>query len=161
MSGSKAAGPKTPPTSEVADAPPAERDRAAFEDVLQSLERAWNAGDAAAFGAAMSEDADFVTIRADHLCGRQAIVANHAHIFSTIYAGSRNRISLESVRRLGGDLAVVHARSVLEAPMGPLAGRHEATLSAVMQRGAETWQITSFHITLAPQTRPERGGVDA
>ena len=127
-------------------------DVAPFEAVLRRLEAAWNAGDATAFGAAMAEDADFVTIRADHLRGRHAIVASHAHIFSTIYAGSRNQIELESTRGLGEDTTVVHARSVLTAPTGPLAGRSEATLSAVMLRKAETWQITSFHITLASPT---------
>ena len=125
-------------------------DQAVFDVVLHKLELAWNAGDAAAFGAVMAEDADFVTIRADHLRGRESIVASHAHIFSTIYAGSRNQVSLQSARRLTEDVAVVHARSVLTAPTGPLAGRHEATYSAVMQRGAGTWQIASFHITLAP-----------
>ena len=98
----------------------------------------------------MAENADFVTIRADHLRGRQAIVASHAHIFPTIYAGGRNQISLEAVRRLSEDMAVVQARSVLESRRGSLAGRHEAMLSAVMLRRGEMWQITSFHITLAP-----------
>ncbi len=138
--------------AEVQAVPTAEPDHAASVEVLRTLEQAWNVGDAAAFGAAMAEDADFVTIRADHLRGRQAIVASHAHIFSTIYAGSRNQISLESVRRLGEDVVLVHARSTLQAPTGPLAGRHEATLSAVMRRAGETWQIASFHITLVPST---------
>ena len=144
------------PTVESPTATMAELDRSAFEGVLRSLEQAWNSGDAAAFGTAMAEDADLVTIRADHLRGRKAIVASHAHIFSTIYAGSRNQISLESTRRLSEDLAVVHARSVLEAPAGPLAGRHEAILSLVMLRQETTWQITSFHITLAPQIHSEQ-----
>lgn len=130
-------------------------DHAPFEAVLRRLELAWNAGDAAAFGAAMAEDADFVTIRADHLRGRQAITASHAHIFSTIYAGSRNQISLQSARWLRADMAVVHARSVLMAPTGPLAGRHEATLSAVVLGAGETWMIASFHITLAAPAAPD------
>ena len=123
-----------------------------FARILNRLEDAWNAGDGDAFAAAMAIDADFVTIRADRLKGREAIAASHRHIFSTFYAGSRNRISLGSVRRLGGNVAVVHAHSVLEAPTGPLAGRHEATLSAVMRWNDTVWRIASFHITLAPST---------
>ncbi len=128
-----------------------ERDQLAFVSILAELESAWNAGNAAAFGAPMMEDADFVTIRGDHLRGRQAIVASHAHIFSTIYAGSRNHLSLESARPLSENVALVHARSVLEAPTGPLAGRHEARSSMVFLREDGTWRITSFHITLVPQ----------
>ncbi len=127
-----------------------EADHAAFLDLLRGLEAAWNAGDGAAFGARMAENADFVTIRADRLRGRKAIAASHSGIFSTIYAGSRNRISLESARMLGTDVSLLHARSVLEAPEGPLAGRHEARFSTVLLRENGEWRITSFHITLAP-----------
>ena len=122
-----------------------------FSELLQKLERAWNAGDGPAFGAPMAEDADFVTVRADHLRGRQAIVESHIGIFSTIYAGSRNRITLESVKQLSDSVALVHARSVLEAPTGPLTGRHEATFSTVMLCERGLWQIASFHITLAAE----------
>ena len=126
-------------------------DGSIFGELLQRLELAWNAGDGTAFGAPMTEDADFVTVRADHLRGRKAIVDSHLNIFSTIYAGSRNQITLKSVRRLSEHVALVHARSVLEAPTGPLAGRHEAMFSTVMLRENGLWQITSFHITLAPE----------
>ncbi len=126
-------------------------ERSIFAGLLHELELAWNAGDGTAFGAPMAEDADFVTIRADHLRGRKAIIDSHAGIFSTIYAGSRNRISLESARRLGETVALVHARSVLEAPAGPLAGRHEATFSTILVCGNGRWQISAFHITLAPE----------
>ncbi len=106
----------------MADTPPAPvpNDREAIaRDVLRRLQDAWNAGDRAAFGAPIS-----VTIRADHLKGRQGIVASHLHIFETFYKGSRNEISLESVRMLGDGIALVHARSVLQAPDGTLACRH-------------------------------------
>lgn len=121
----------------------------AFEHVLRRLQDAWNAGDGTAFGASMAEDADFVTIRADRLKGRDAIVASHQHIFSTFYAGSRNELSLESARMIDDRVALVHARSLLQAPTGPLAGRHEARLSLVLVPADQGWEITSFHITLA------------
>ena len=131
-----------------------ESDHAAFVGILNELESGWNAGDEMAFTAAMAEDADFITIRADHLRGRRAIVASHAGIFATFYAGSRNSLRLESARLLGEDVALLHVRSVLEAPTGPLAGRHEATISLVLLRKYGKWQITSFHITLASPTPP-------
>ena len=121
----------------------------AFEGILRHLQDAWNAGDGAAFGAPMAEDADFVTIRADHLKGRNAIVASHRHIFSSFYAGSRNELTLESARMIDERVALVHARSALQAPTGPLAGRHEARLSLVLVSLGRGWEITSFHITLA------------
>ena len=126
-------------------------DSTAFKEVLHRLELAWNAGDGEAFGSPMAEDADFVTIRGDHLRGRKTIVDSHRGIFSTIYAGSHNQIIFKSVKWLSEDVALVHARSILEAPAGPLVGRHEATFSTVMLCKNGMWQITSFHITLAPE----------
>ncbi len=130
-------------------APVAVHHETAFEGVLRRLQDAWNAGDGTAFGATMAEDADFVTVRADHLKGRNAIAASHRHIFSTFYAGSRNELSLENARMIDERVALVHARSVLQAPAGPLVGRHEARLSLVLVAASQGWEIASFHITLA------------
>ncbi len=130
-------------------APMAGHHEPAFEAVLRQLQDAWNAGDATAFGAPMAGDADFVTIRAEHLKGRDAIVASHRHVFSALYAGSRNELRLEGARMIDERVALVHARSVLHAPTGPLAGVHEARLSLVLVPVGQDWEITSFHITLA------------
>ena len=125
-------------------------DRAAVEAIVANLETAWNAGDGSKFGASFSIDADFVTIRAEHLRGRETIASGHAAIFRTIYAGSINRYTVESVRLLRPDVALVHVHSVLNAPSGPLAGRHTARFSAVLTSEAGGWQIASLHNTLAP-----------
>jgi uncharacterized protein (TIGR02246 family) len=98
----------------------------------------------------MAEDADFVTIRAEHFRGRQAISSAHDGIFRTIYAGSKNRYTIDSVRLLHEDVALLHVKAVLDAPAGPLAGRHEALFSAVLTREPSGWRIASFHNTLAP-----------
>ncbi len=136
--------------------PTSDSDRDAFVRIVRELESAWNAGDGAAFGAPMAEDADFVTIRAEHFRGRQAIVAGHSAIFRTIYAGSRNRYSLESARTLREGVALIHVRAILEVPSGPLVGQHEATFSAVLVLEDGAWQIASFHNTLAPPPPPPR-----
>ena len=125
-------------------------DKTSFQNVLNDLMQAWNAGDGDGFAACMAEDADFVTIRADHLHGQWEIAASHRHIFETIYAGSRNDMTLEAARILGEGMALIHASCVLDSPSGPLAGRRKARFSAVLLHEGERWAITSFHITLAP-----------
>lgn len=125
-------------------------DRAAIEGIVARLEAAWNAGDAEAYGAPVAPDADFVTIRAEHVRGRDAIASGHASIFWTIYAGSVNRHTLESVRLLRPDVALAHVHAVLNVPSGPLAGPHMARFSAVLTREVGGWQSVSFHNTVAP-----------
>jgi uncharacterized protein (TIGR02246 family) len=126
------------------------QDRVAIERVVHGLETAWNAGDGSAFGATMAHDADFVTIRAEHIVGREAIGAGHAAIFRTVFSGSSIRYTVETARLLAPDVALVHVQSALDVPAGPLAGRHDALFSAVLVRHADGWIIASFHNTLAP-----------
>ena len=50
------------------------------------------------------------------------------------------------------NVALAHVRAVLEAPSGPLEGRHEAIFSLVLLRESGRWEITAFHITLTTPT---------
>ena len=125
-------------------------DRGAIEGIVKSMEAAWNAADGAGYAAPFAADADFVTIRAEHHRSREAIAAGHSEIFRTIYAGSVNRFEVESARLLRPDVALVHVHATLDAPAGPLAGRHHARFSLVLTREAAGWQIASLHNTLAP-----------
>ena len=129
-----------------------ETQKAGVLNVIKQMEIAWNAGDAKGFAAPMAEDVDFITIRADHLYGRQAVVDSHIDVLSTFYAGSTNHFNVEAVRMLRDDVALAHVRAVLEAPSGPLEGRHEATYTLVLSRQNGMWEATAFHITLATPT---------
>lgn len=129
-----------------ADLAPGER--AALEDIVRQLEAAWNTMDGAAFAAPFASDADFVNIRGEHHQGRPAIAEGHAAIFRTIYAGSRVHFTVESARLLRPEVALLHVRSVLDAPQGPLAGRHRACFSLAVTKEAGRWEIAAFHNTL-------------
>ena len=127
-------------------------DRKAIEAIVATLEAAWNAGDARAFASQFAVDADFVNIRAEHFTGREAIAIGHEHIFRTIYAGSINRLTLESVRYVGVGVALAHVRAALEAPAGPMAGSNGAIFSLVLTcEAVGRWRIDSLHNTLAPR----------
>ncbi|WP_426562016.1 SgcJ/EcaC family oxidoreductase [Angustibacter sp. McL0619] len=129
---------------------PTDARRVALE-VLARLEAAWNDGDGAAFGAEYAADASFVTIRGEHIVGSRAIGAGHGAIFASIYAGSVNRMELVSATETAPGVVLSIAMSTLDAPSGPLAGRHHAMSTSVFVRrpdGAGDWQIASTHNTL-------------
>jgi uncharacterized protein (TIGR02246 family) len=123
-------------------------DPAGLERIVAQLEAAWNGMDGPAFAAPFASDADFVTIRGEHLRGRPAIAAGHSAIFRTIYTGSTIRLTVENARLLRTDVALVHVHSVLDAPTGPLAGRHRARFSLVLTREPEGWVIAALHNTI-------------
>ena len=129
-------------------------DRAAIEGIVATLQAAWNAGDGDAFGAVFADDADFLNIRAEHVRGRVAIASGHIGIFRTIYAGSVVQLTLESLRLLRPDVALMHVHSTLDAPSGPMKGKHDGRFSAVLTRDAGGWRIASFHNMVIPTTGP-------
>ena len=134
----------------------ASSDRAALERIVSRLEAAWNAMDGSAFAAPFAGDADFVNIRGEHFRGRPTIAAGHAAIFRTIYAGSTNQYTVEGARLLRPEVALVHVRSVLQAPQGPLAGRHAARFSLVLTKESGGWEIAALHNTLEAPPGPPR-----
>ncbi|MFN8549628.1 MAG: SgcJ/EcaC family oxidoreductase [Candidatus Eisenbacteria bacterium] len=129
--------------------------RAALEAIVGKLESAWNEGSGEAFAVPFAEDADFVTIRGEHMRGRTVIAAGHDALFRTIYAGSRNQCAIEAARLLRPDVALVHVRAVMDAPSGPLEGRHGACFSLIVCRAAAGWEIAALHNTLQAAPVPQ------
>ena len=118
-------------------------------EFFANLEAAWNTADGARFGAEFAEVTDFVTIRGEHLHGGSALIAaGHQGIFDTIYRGSTNSIHLDRVREVAPGCLLVHATSTLDAPTGPLAGKRQAKMSALLVEQDGTWKATAFHNTL-------------
>jgi uncharacterized protein (TIGR02246 family) len=123
-------------------------DRGALDKIVRDLEAAWNAGDGVAFAAPFAADADFVNIRGEHVRGRDTIAAGHAGIFRTIYAGSRNHYVVEHARLLRPEVMLARVHATLDAPHGPLAGRHHARFSLVLTKEPDGWEIVALHNTV-------------
>lgn len=116
--------------------------------VLHDLETAWNSADGAAFGAAFAPDATFVTIRGEHVVGRDAIGAGHSGIFATIYSGSTNRMELVDATEVAPGVVVGVSTHTLECPSGPLAGVHRARSTIMIVHTTVGWQAVACHNTL-------------
>jgi hypothetical protein len=43
---------------------------------------------------------------------------------------------------------VIHANATLDCPTGPMAGVNHARFTAVLVRGSDAWEATTFHNTL-------------
>ena len=123
-------------------------DRAAVTTIVQELEASWNAADGARFGVPFTDDADFVTIRAEHLRGREAIARGHQGIFDSIYKGSTVGYEVVGVRPIAPGVLVAHVKTELNAPSGPLAGRHNSLFTIVLVQQESDWRIAAFHNTL-------------
>ncbi len=114
------------------------------EEIITELERAWNAGDGAAWAANFAEDADFVDVVGRIQRGRAVIARESQNIFDTIYRGSTLKISLVSSRPIGDGLELAHTTTVLQIPAGPKAGEGRAVQTKLVRDG----KIVAFHNTI-------------
>ena len=142
------------------------QDERSIRRIVEQLETAWNAGDSTAFAAPFAEDADFVDILGEHHRGRSVIEAGHRHILSTFYQGSQNHYTVESIRFVRPDVAIVFIRARLLSRLGVAVddARHESHQSQTMRedqarptltvaKEGETWQIVAFQNTRIAEVR--------
>jgi uncharacterized protein (TIGR02246 family) len=95
--------------SVVAGSPVSDADERAIRSIHYRMIDAWNAGDATAFVAPFTDDADFVAFEGTHLRGREQMFGFHQQIFDTIVKGSRMEGEVKFVRLMSPAVAVMHS----------------------------------------------------
>ncbi len=130
--------------------------RAVVCDIADQLEHSWNTVDGAAYAEPFADDADFITIRGDHLTGRRTIAAGMSEILTTIYLDSTVAVRATRVRCVSPTTIVAQIEHVLDAPTGPLAGVNTTLATVVIVETARGWEITTLHNTLVVDPSPDR-----
>jgi uncharacterized protein (TIGR02246 family) len=89
----------------------------------------------------------FTNIFGQVFIGRSAFEEQHARIFATVYRGSRLEQTVEHLRMVQPDVALVDTSVVLSIPPTPaLPGRIVRTkLAQVLVRKTGAWQVMSYH----------------
>jgi uncharacterized protein (TIGR02246 family) len=119
----------------------------ALHGLVYQLEAAWNAADSTSFAALFAEDADFIHILGGYYAGRTAIEAGHRMIFGTIYKGSTVRYSVEKVRFLRPDVAIIFLRQFLQFKEGGAATELEARPTIIADKNHNGWRIVALQNT--------------
>ena len=122
-------------------------DETAIRDNVRQMETGWNRKSGALFAKPFAEDADYVVINGMHIRGREAIDKGHQHIFDTFMKETTLSLSVERIRHLRPDVAIVHvrARGTTPQPAGPR--ETEARITLVMSKEKEGWRIAAFQNT--------------
>lgn len=119
-------------------------EEAVIRDLYARYDAAWNKGDVKALVAAWADDADHVEPDGRVISGRAALEKDLATRFASDLRGTRSVQTVEAVRLIKPDVAVVDAAYEVTGaqdaegkPLPPLKGRY---LDLWMKRG-NTWQI--------------------
>ena len=129
------------------DADARAQDEREIRALVDGMFDAWRRGDAAAYHADFTDDADYVSFDGSRR-GKADSISSHANLFPTVLYGSRLVGEVESVRFLTPDVAVVHLLgSIVEGwRQQPLRRRLSRQTMVVVRRDGQ-WQITAFHNT--------------
>lgn len=119
----------------------------ALHGMVYQLEAAWNAADSASFAALFAEYADFIHILGGYYTGRAAIESGHRMIFGTIYKGSSVRYSVEKIRFLRPDVAMIFLRQFLQFQEGGAASELEARPTIIAEKVDGSWRIAAMQNT--------------
>lgn len=117
-----------------------------ISDIVNALNAAWVAKDAAAYAAPFAEDAQIITPMGTILSGRAALQARHAFLFSGPLAATTQIVAATRVQFLTGTIAMVDGTSVITG--GPSVTR--SLVRWVMEKRDGSWQIVGQQSTLIP-----------
>jgi uncharacterized protein (TIGR02246 family) len=120
----------------------------AVRDVYQRLMAAWNQGSGEAFAAVFADDGHLVGFDGHHFKGRDEIAPFQQELFDKWLKGSRLVGTVQDVRFLGPDVAVMHAvgGTITRGKSTPAPGRDSVQTLVVTRQGHE-WQIVAFQNT--------------
>lgn len=102
-------------------------DDRAIRDLMDAQARAWDAGDADAYGECFSEDCRYVAFFGGVYRGRVEIVESHRLLFAKVLRGTRLFSEWIEIRHLRPDIAIVVTR-------GEVARRRPARLPKVQSQ---------------------------
>jgi uncharacterized protein (TIGR02246 family) len=123
----------------------------AVDQVLEGIEKRWQAGDGDGLADYFHPDADFVDVLGRIFRGRAAIARIHRKNFATIHLDSRARLERLRTHELAPGVALAHVKGSMSVPAGPLAGDSTATQTMVLVSDGGTWRIRAFHNTFVRQ----------
>lgn len=122
-------------------------DEAAIRALLTRQNEAWTAGDAEAYAAVFTPDADYVTWIGTHIRGREAIAASHVPLFEKYLKGTRLDGEITRLRFLTPDVAVVHGKGAVLKGKKRRTRRNTKVQTSVAVRRDGEWLIAAFQNT--------------
>lgn len=121
-------------------------DEKAIRANVEQMVKGWNAKSGAEFAKPFAADSDYVVVNGMHVKGRPAIDQGHQQIFDSFYKDTDIAATVEKIRFLRPDVAVV----LVLSERFPKADRKQATkgrLTMVMVKNDGKWEIASFQNT--------------
>jgi uncharacterized protein (TIGR02246 family) len=125
------------------------KDEAAIRGIVEQMVKGWSMKSGAEFAKPFAEDSHYVVINGFHIKGRAANAASHQQIFDTIFKNTSLMLTVEQIRFVRPDVAIVHVsgsrKPTKQADSStPIVN---ARITMVMVKNDGKWEIAAFQNT--------------
>src|SRR5690242_6815441 len=134
-------------------------DDAAIRRLVDIFVEGWNAGDGEACARPFAVDADFVNIMGLRARGRDLIARGHGEILSTVYRDTEMKGTVQSIRMVRPDVAVLDVDFLLQSPRPGPFHMLKTTAGIVARKDDGAWWIVAFR-NMVPFERPSAGPLE-
>jgi uncharacterized protein (TIGR02246 family) len=121
-------------------------DEKAISANVEQMVRGWNTKSGEAFAKPFAKDSDYVVINGMHVKGRAANAAGHQQIFDTVYKNTEIAATVEQIRFLRPDVAVVHV-FIEHFSKADKSQSTKCRITLVMVKNESKWEIAAFQNT--------------
>jgi uncharacterized protein (TIGR02246 family) len=118
--------------------------------ILQNLQSGWNNANGNEFAASFADISEFVDITGTLHQNQSPSAIGQAHqgLFMSIYKDSKVAYDLVQAIKIDQGTVLANAKTTLDAPTGPMAGKKGSTITMVLTNSEGAWKIRAFQNTL-------------
>ena len=127
-------------------------DETRIRQIVAEEERAWNQGDAKGYASHFEEEGGFTNVLGTVYYGRRAFEDRHAALFATVFKNTVLSMSVQKIRFIRPDVAVVDIDTEMTGFAALPPGIHAAVdgalrtrLQQVMSKERGEWWIAAYH----------------
>ncbi|MEZ4875581.1 MAG: SgcJ/EcaC family oxidoreductase [Flavobacteriaceae bacterium] len=124
-----------------------QKDEQDIKNTIQLLQKGWNAGSGETFASAFSESHDFIVWNGYYMANMSVEnnAKGHNQIFSTFYKDTQLFYTVDKIKFLSKDIALVHLFGAVVGNTEQRPQNPEVLISMVLQKKGGFWKISSFH----------------
>ena len=134
-------------------------DDSAIRRLVDVFTEGWNAHDGKACARPFAVDADFTNIMGLKAHGRDMIARGHDEILSTFFRNARIRSTIQSIRFIRPEVAVVDVAFRIQSEDGEPFGLEQSQAGLVVLKEGDGWSIVVFR-NMVPFKRPAAGPIE-
>jgi uncharacterized protein (TIGR02246 family) len=124
-----------------------QKDEKEIRNLIANMQKGWNTGSGETFASSFTEPHDLIVWTGYYIKNNtiQKNAEAHQRIFNTMYKDTQLFYTIDKIKFLSEDIALVHVLGAVDSIGNPRPNDPEVLISIVAQKENGVWKIVSFH----------------